>query len=193
MSATTTTPVRSAGALRALAHPLRMRLLAALRTDGPATASHLGRCVGESSGATSYHLRQLARFGFVEEAPEQPSRRERVWRATAAYTSWTVSELLGDPAARPALGALEALRLEWLLAGLQAWYAGRAGWSREWVDAAVDSDASLRLRVEDLARLGEELWAVVERWDARQRPAEDPLARRVTISLQAVPDTASRS
>ncbi|HJU96652.1 MAG TPA: helix-turn-helix domain-containing protein, partial [Jiangellaceae bacterium] len=43
--------------LRAFTHPLRMRLLAALRSDGPATASDLGRLLGESSGATSYHLR----------------------------------------------------------------------------------------------------------------------------------------
>ena len=54
-------------ALRALAHPLRGKLLAALRIDGPATASMLARRYGESSGATSYHLRQLARYGFVED------------------------------------------------------------------------------------------------------------------------------
>src|SRR4051812_14770407 len=53
-------------ALRALAHPLRNRLLGLLRLDGPATASRLARVVGESSGATSYHLRQLAAYGFVE-------------------------------------------------------------------------------------------------------------------------------
>ena len=47
-------------ALRALAHPLRNRLLGQLRLNGPATASQLGRVVGESSGSTSYHLRQLA-------------------------------------------------------------------------------------------------------------------------------------
>src|SRR5688500_20312710 len=54
-------------ALRALAHPLRNRLLGQLRLHGPATASQLGRTVGESSGATSYHLRQLAAYGFVED------------------------------------------------------------------------------------------------------------------------------
>ena len=54
-------------ALRALAHPLRTRLLGQLRFHGPATASQLGRAVGESSGATSYHLRQLEACGFDEE------------------------------------------------------------------------------------------------------------------------------
>ena len=60
-----------ARSLRGLAHPLRMRLLTALRRGGPATASQLAEKLGESSGATSYHLRQLAAHGFVEDAPEQ--------------------------------------------------------------------------------------------------------------------------
>lgn len=53
--------------LRALAHPLRNRLLGLLRLEGPSTATLLGARVGESSGWTSYHLRQLATYGFVEE------------------------------------------------------------------------------------------------------------------------------
>lgn len=58
-----------ARSLRGLAHPLRMRLLDALRFGGPATASQLAAKLGESSGATSYHLRQLAAHGFIEDAP----------------------------------------------------------------------------------------------------------------------------
>lgn len=69
----------SAAELRALAHPLRLQLLQVLREDGPATASQLGRRLGESSGATSYHLRALHRAGMVEEA-EQRNGRERWWQ-----------------------------------------------------------------------------------------------------------------
>jgi hypothetical protein len=65
--------------LRALAHPLRLQLLELLGSDGPATASQLGRRLGESSGATSYHLRALHRAGMVEEA-EQRNARERWWQ-----------------------------------------------------------------------------------------------------------------
>ncbi len=65
-------------AVRALAHPLRLRLLDLLRFDGPATATMLAERVGESSGSTSYHLRQLARHGFIEEAPKRDGR-ERWW------------------------------------------------------------------------------------------------------------------
>src|SRR5947208_14581598 len=75
-------PVRwTAAQLRGLAHPLRLQLLHVLRAEGPATASQLARRLGESSGATSYHLRALHRAGMVEEA-EQRNARERWWQRT---------------------------------------------------------------------------------------------------------------
>ena len=70
-----------AAQLRALAHPLRLELLQLLHAEGPATASQLARRLGESSGATSYHLRALHRAGMVEEA-EQRNARERWWQRT---------------------------------------------------------------------------------------------------------------
>src|SRR5687768_13481881 len=94
--------------LRAVAHPLRVRLLAALRSDGPATASELGRRFGESSGSTSYHLRQLARFGFVEDDPEQPNARDRRWRALHGFTSWRESDFADDQEGRAAIRFLRA-------------------------------------------------------------------------------------
>ena len=69
-----------ARAVRALSHPLRLELLDLLRFEGASTATLLARRVGESSGATSYHLRQLARHGFVEEVPGAGRGRERWWR-----------------------------------------------------------------------------------------------------------------
>jgi DNA-binding transcriptional ArsR family regulator len=76
-----TLPMRpmDAAQLRALAHPLRLQLLEALHAEGPATATQLARRLGESSGATSYHLRALHRAGMVEEA-EQRNARERWWQ-----------------------------------------------------------------------------------------------------------------
>src|SRR3712207_7836256 len=59
----------------------RSALLGLLRSEGPSTASKLGQRLGESSGSTSYHLRQLAALGFVEEVPGQGTARERWWRA----------------------------------------------------------------------------------------------------------------
>jgi DNA-binding MarR family transcriptional regulator len=71
-----------AAQLRALAHPLRLQLLEVLRVEGPATASQLARRLGESSGATSYHLRALHRAGMIEEA-KQRNARERWWQRSA--------------------------------------------------------------------------------------------------------------
>src|SRR6478735_11898073 len=67
--------------LKALAHPLRVRLLGLLRTYGPSTATALARRVDQSSGVTSYHLRQLESSGFVVEDTERGNRRERWWKA----------------------------------------------------------------------------------------------------------------
>ncbi|WP_439601981.1 ArsR/SmtB family transcription factor [Devosia sp.] len=80
--------VPDATALKALAHPVRLRMLGMLRIDGPATATRLAERLGLNSGATSYHLRQLAQHGFIEEAPDQPSRRDRWWRARHESTSF---------------------------------------------------------------------------------------------------------
>jgi DNA-binding transcriptional ArsR family regulator len=71
--------IGDARSVRALAHPLRLELLDLLRFDGPLTATLLARRTGQSSGATSYHLRQLAKYGYIEEEPRQAGR-ERWWR-----------------------------------------------------------------------------------------------------------------
>jgi DNA-binding transcriptional ArsR family regulator len=66
-------------AIRLLAHPLRRRIEQELR-KGPVSATSLARALGESTGLTSYHLRQLAKYGFVEEIPGHGRGRERWWR-----------------------------------------------------------------------------------------------------------------
>lgn len=66
-------------AIRLLAHPMRQRIERELR-NGPVNATALARALGESTGVTSYHLRQLAKYGFVEEIPERARGRERWWR-----------------------------------------------------------------------------------------------------------------
>lgn len=76
-------------ALRGLVHPIRLRLLDLLQADGPATASGLGERIGESSGVTSYHLRVLAKHGFITEDEERGNGRDRWWRAVHRTTSFT--------------------------------------------------------------------------------------------------------
>lgn len=75
----------SAG-LRALSHPVRLRMLGLLRTEGPATATLLARLLGLNTGATSYHLRHLAEHGFIEEEMGRGNARDRWWRAVHEST-----------------------------------------------------------------------------------------------------------
>lgn len=72
--------------LRALAHPTRLRILSHLRIEGPATATTLAARFGLNSGATSYHLRQLAEHGFVVEDEQRGNARDRWWRAAHQET-----------------------------------------------------------------------------------------------------------
>src|SRR5215475_15913022 len=81
-------------ALRALAHPIRLSLMGLLRTEGPLTATKAGELLGESSASTSFHLRQLAKYGLVEETGGGQGR-ERPWRATTLFTD--IPEVTGDP------------------------------------------------------------------------------------------------
>src|SRR5437764_13193340 len=74
-------------ALRALAHPIRLELVGLLRRQGPLTATKAAALLGESSGSTSFHLRQLAKYGLVEEAGGGRGK-ERPWRATTMFTGW---------------------------------------------------------------------------------------------------------
>ncbi len=175
--------------LRALAHPLRVRLLGALRVDGPATASQLGRRFGESSGSTSYHLRQLERFGFVVEDDQQPSRRERRWRAAHDVTSFHPVDFLDEDEGREVVRALDQQWLRLLVDVVQTWNRERPSWPREWIEAADKGDVVIRLRPDDVRELSRELFEVIQRRAADPRPASDPDARPVIIHVLATPLT----
>ena len=86
--------------LKALTHPLRVQVLGLLRTYGPATATTLAQRLGLTSGALSYHLRQLERYGFIAEDTERGNERDRWWRAVHRTTEFDAQGL--DPAAAEA-------------------------------------------------------------------------------------------
>ncbi|MET9696030.1 winged helix-turn-helix domain-containing protein [Streptomyces sp. NPDC006529] len=135
-----------AHALRGLAHPLRIRLLAALRHEGPATASQLAERLGESSGATSYHLRQLAAHGFVEDAPQHGKGRERWWQASHEGTGFDETLMRdADPATRSAaevfLHEIASIHAQ----EMNTWLGNSQRWSTEWRQGADLSDFTLRL------------------------------------------------
>jgi DNA-binding transcriptional ArsR family regulator len=169
--------------LKAVAHPLRVRLLGALRTEGPATATELAARFGESSGSTSYHLRQLARFGFVEEVPEPRDRRERRWRSIHRYTSWSNAELAATPEGREAAQFMRQRQMDVLAANWQAFEAGQ--WPLEWLDAAGMNDDRVRLRASSLGVLYDRFAEILA--ELAERDADAPDAELVAVSLAAYP------
>ena len=85
----------SAAGLRALSHPTRMKMLMRLRVEGPATATQLARELSLNTGATSYHLRQLAAHGFIVEDAERGDARDRWWRAAHRSTLAQLADGVG--------------------------------------------------------------------------------------------------
>jgi DNA-binding transcriptional ArsR family regulator len=151
-------------AIRALAHPLRLELLDLLRFEGPSTATLLGRRISESSGATSYHLRQLARYDFVEEAP-QVGKRERWWRYRERKI--LIPEGLEGRNLLAELLSRDAHALDRFLA--------RRSRLDEWDQTAFFQSCALRLTVAELdaVRSGiESLLSPLRRADAKDVPAD---------------------
>jgi DNA-binding transcriptional ArsR family regulator len=175
-------------ALRALAHPLRNRLLGLLRLHGPATASQLGRRVGESSGATSYHLRRLETYGFVEEVEGRGNARERWWRARHRMTSWEATDVLAQEGGAEVENELRRLQLAGHARVLNAWQSQERELDPAWSAAASLNDYALRLRPDQAQALQRQLNAVMRRWLAdhpTDRPA--PGADLVSVLIDVVP------
>jgi predicted ArsR family transcriptional regulator len=172
-------------ALRALAHPLRLRLVGLLRREGPLTATRAGEALGESAASCSFHLRQLAKYGLVEEAGTGKGR-ERPWRATAQFTSWpTPAEA---PEAAEATRFLTSVVAQRYAESLQRWIDSRDE-TPEWQQAADVGDSFLYLTADELADLGERMRALCESYRERNdQPGLRPDgARAVTVLHVAFP------
>jgi len=94
--------VLDTGALRALAHPLRVKIYDILSQYGPQTASSLAEKLGESSGSTSYHLRALAKQDLIQECTDRGTGRERWWERPIGGVSFTNADAMKTPAGRAA-------------------------------------------------------------------------------------------
>lgn len=179
--------------LRGLAHPLRLQLLGMLRADGPATASQLAARTGQSSGSTSYHLRQLATYGFVVEDAERGTARDRWWRAAHRATRFELPQdadeevrALGEEYLRVVADA-NARQVQAAIAGLAT---VEEDLGAGWTDAVWLSDVRLRLTLEEARALGAELQAVVTSYradDPESLAAAPANARRVVVQFQVLP------
>ncbi|SDY40658.1 transcriptional regulator, ArsR family [Micromonospora pattaloongensis] len=172
--------------LRAYAHPLRLRLIGLLRRDGPMTATQAAARLDDNVPNCSFHLRQLAKYGFAERVPGADGR-ERPWRATTRYTSWDDDS--DDPAMKAATDQLNSVMLAVFVQYAQDYLAVRGDEPVEWRAAAGFGDALLHVTAAELRELTEEVDALLARYDDRAAdPARRPAGSRpVQIIQMAVP------
>lgn len=169
--------------LRALAHPLRMRMLDLLEADGPATATGLGKRVGESSGTTSWHLRLLAEAGLVEEDRERGNKRERWWRPAQESTNMRVADFIDDPDLAGPLDTFLRTVIEHRYQAESRFVSELPRWMDQWYDKAVFSDVRLSLTPEEAAAMSAEVIAVIDRYRRDARPGD----HNVTAHWSAFP------
>ncbi|HEX3648519.1 MAG TPA: helix-turn-helix domain-containing protein [Pseudonocardiaceae bacterium] len=150
-------------AMRAVAHPVRLDLLGIVGRDGPVTSAAAARQLGISQALASHHMRQLAKYGFVEPA-EATNGRDRPWQATAESTSWTAAH--DDPGRAAAHDVLEQVLAERALANLLSWQERR---DDDWRDHTGVSHSLIYLTKDELAELTDALWALVEPLVERRR------------------------
>jgi DNA-binding transcriptional ArsR family regulator len=181
--------------LKGLAQPVRQRIYRTLAQIGPATVGRLAKELGGADpGLVSYHLRELARRGFVEDVPELArDRRERWWRLVPGAMSWNPRDFPG-PEGRAIASAVKAQMVADEFDRLRRFEQGREGWDEAWQDAAVSSDSFLYLTAAELAQLAGELQEVLGRWAehgrARRSRDGEPGRESVFLFLHAFPERA---
>ncbi|HYI55721.1 MAG TPA: helix-turn-helix domain-containing protein [Microlunatus sp.] len=163
--------------LRALAHPRRMQILDLLIAEGPLTASQCAALLDDSAASCSYHLRQLARFGFVEEA-EGGQGRNRPWRWVPVGNHF---ETAGSPAERSAAEALGAVIDARNVDRIRR-YAERRS-ADPWRASAQSSDWAIRMTEEELAELGSAIAALLVPLQRRTFAGEAPAGSRLVDVL----------
>lgn len=177
--------------LRALASPVRLRILSRLRTRGAATASILANEFDDAIGSISHHLKQLAAGGLIEEEPELArDARERWWKPVRQPVSWSMGELRDDPDALAA-----GFEVELALAAVQeAQYRdflqqeADDAWDEEWMDAAATTDFQLELSPEMLRHLHALILERVRALEVVSRDHRgDESCRPVAIQFRAFP------
>ena len=175
----------TATGLRALAHPVRLRMLGLLRTEGASTATRLAARLDLNSGATSYHLRQLAEHGFVVEDTGRGNARERWWRA-AHRSTHVPDDYSGEETAEDARQAFSQAVVVTYTGELQRAVEAEATTPPQWQGTTDLSDWALRLAPDEARHLLDELHAVVERhrrWDPdRPEAPEGADLYRVIVS-----------
>jgi predicted ArsR family transcriptional regulator len=185
-----TTELTDARAMRAYAHPTRLALVSLLRREGPKTATQAAQAIGESVASCSFHLRQLAKYGLIEQVPGEHGR-EKPWRSAALSTSWRNDS--PDPDTAAAAAHLDAVILDRYHERARDWLTRREHESMAWRRAADNSDYVLYLTPAELRKLTEQIRETMAPYqerltDASQRPKG---SRPVTLIQLSFPGSQS--
>ncbi len=172
-------------ALAALTHPMRTKLLDYLMAEGPATASQAARAVGDTPSNSSYHLRILAKFGWV--APDDSADgRERPWRALVTGFQVNLGADRNSPAARNAV-ALIAMTVQQSQQEVREALTRYPSLDPEWQDASSFHTYTLRVTPEELTGLTERLDAILRPYIAATRDERLTGSALVAVAFQAFP------
>jgi hypothetical protein len=180
--------------LRALTHPVRLALLEVLTLEGPLTATAAGELIGESSTTCSFHFRQLAKYGFVEEAGNGPGR-QRPWKL--AHSGMRFSDVSEDPEMSIAAKSLERMMLDRAFDRQKNFYDTRSSYPKEWQESSGAYESILRLTVDELKEVEQEFTAIFDRFrgrltDPSQRPADSlPVEVLLFAFPMRLPETSS--
>jgi DNA-binding transcriptional ArsR family regulator len=159
-------------AMRAMAHPVRMALLELLKVSGTLTATQASEVLGESPANCAFHLRTLAKYGFVEETGGGKGR-ERPWRTVPTAITLESGDLT-DPKAKTAADALSrALEERWLQRARRGMRAADT-MPPPWQGRAHSSQSLAFLTSEELTQVVREVYAVVERFRRLHGPDDRP-------------------
>ena len=157
--------------MRALTHPLRLALIELLWREGSVNATEAAEDLGESQASCSFHLRQLAKFGFVEEVGAHG--RARPWRLSRRGMRF--ANVHDDPQADIAWAGLERLLRDRQMARYRGWLEGRSRYSRPWREAAYHSQRVVWLTPRELEDVAERITKLLAGLFPDRR--DDPTAR----------------
>lgn len=166
----------SAAALKAFAHPLRMKMYEYLGDHGPATSATLARVTGESTGQTSYHLRQLAKHGFISEVPDKGTARERWWKAEGFSFDLDIFDGAPEAETRTTVDIVQRQLVEQRVHRLLEWIDRQADEEREWIEASISSDVTVRMTSAELQELQLVLAEITHDHVMRARARRDEVA-----------------
>ncbi|GAB3840091.1 ArsR/SmtB family transcription factor [Kribbella italica] len=171
--------------LRALAHPMRNRIVGLLRIHGPQTATTLAGRLGVNTGATSYHLRQLAEAGLVEDDESRGNARDRWWKASHQSTEFDAAALL-QTEPELTMGFLHGVGQTYA----ENMFRAINGWQTlepEWREATMLSDWAFHLTPDQAKALNGELLAVFEKYRTDLTQPAPEGTEKVTVQIQTFP------